>query len=187
MNRRTKRLAGALAGLGLGLGLTLGATGTARADVDPGTGWNEIYSPYLTAQGITLCADDTNGSTALNNPAQLYHCHGYASNGAPQRWTFTPAVTDANHVPVKDNGHGIYVIGNAGAGHCLVDDPKTTGSPLSWVLIPVGDGPDFQLQAFLTDSAPECAAASNFSGNNNTRLVLEPCSSPDIRQLFRLG
>ncbi|HEX5303102.1 MAG TPA: hypothetical protein VFW50_39525 [Streptosporangiaceae bacterium] len=37
------------------------------------------------ASNFSLCFDDTNGSTASGNPVQLYHCHGYASNGASQR------------------------------------------------------------------------------------------------------
>jgi hypothetical protein len=195
MKRRSIRLAGALAATGLALGLTLGATGTARADVTPPANtWSEIYNPYLNAQGFSLCADDANASSAVGNPVQLYHCHGYASNGAPQRWRFQLAFEDANHVPINN---GIYIIGNdASPGHCLDAQRFVAGAPLTlgacfifqyWKLVPIGAGPDFQLQEWASDSAPLCVAASNFTGNNNTRLMAEPCSLPDTRQRFRLG
>lgn len=195
------RLAGALAATGIAIGLTLGATGTARADVTPpASTWAEIYNPYLTAQNNTLCADDANGSTALNTPVQLYHCHGYASNGAPQRWAFVEKL-DSNDLPVLYMGRPEYDVYNLGGGGCLKepDGGGLGGSPVGsqlqlgacnrpFQLIPVGgqNGPDFQLQAAgLLDAY--CAAASNFTDNNNTRLVKEPCQATDTRQLFRLG
>ena len=54
------------------------------ADVVPPAGtWAEIFNPNLHANGITLCADDPNGSTAHFQALQLWRCHGYASNGIP--------------------------------------------------------------------------------------------------------
>jgi hypothetical protein len=195
MKRRTLRLAGALAATGLTLGLTLAATGTARADIPPPTSWAEIYTPYLNAQGITLCADDTNGSTAPHNPAQLYHCHGYDSKGAPQRWGFVPFDPGT----ISEDGHTVYHLYNYGAGECLIENAPGQQLDLNscdllgagWELItaPGTNGPDFQLRQWDSAAAgsPECAAASNYTGNNNTRLVMEPCSATDTRQLFRLG
>jgi hypothetical protein len=202
-SRRIRRLAGALAAAGLALGLTLGATGTARADVTPpASTWSEIYNPYLTAQGNTLCADDANGSKALNTPVQLYHCHGYAANGAPQRWSFVEK-TDAKDVPILWNGHPVYSLYNLGSGSCLeITDPPGSGFPGAplgtqlqlglcgqyYALLPVGgpNGPDFQLQSVRLFGG-YCVAASNFTDSNNTRLVKEDCSPTDTRQLFRLG
>jgi hypothetical protein len=77
------------AAVALAAGLALAGTGTARADVLPPAGtWAEIFNPNIHAHGITLCADDPNGSTAQFQALQLWRCHGYASNGIPQRWTF---------------------------------------------------------------------------------------------------
>ena len=89
MPHHFRKLAGALATLPLAAGLALAGTGTARADVLPPAGtWAEIFNPNIHAHGITLCADDPNGSTAQFQALQLWRCHGYASNGIPQRWTF---------------------------------------------------------------------------------------------------
>jgi hypothetical protein len=204
MKRRAIRLAGTLAATGLALGLTLGATGTARADVTPPTyGWSEIFNPYLTAQHITLCLDDPEGSRAANTLLQLYHCHGYASNGAPQRWTFLPTFDSKTGDPLTGSGHILYKVVNTVTGLCL-GAPNITAGTITrlvdcnsgpgnwWVLIssPASPtGPDFQLQLWNPWIAPslDCAAASNFTDNNGTRLVIEPCSPTDTRQLFRLG
>ena len=85
MKRMTK-LSGALGAIAAAAALSLAGTGTARADVQPPAGtWAEIFNPYIHSQGITLCVDDPNNSTADRQPLQLWRCHGYASNGAPQR------------------------------------------------------------------------------------------------------
>ena len=84
-----RKLAALLAAAGLAAGLVLAGPGTARAtDVPPDGQWAEIYNPYLHAQGNILCFDDPSGSTADGTQAQLYRCHGCASDGTPQRWVF---------------------------------------------------------------------------------------------------
>jgi hypothetical protein len=102
--RHKTRLAGVLAAIALAAGVTLAGTGIARADVLPPSGWSEIYSPNLHAQGLTLCFDDPAGSTASGTQVQLYHCHGYAANGAPQRWVFIQPEDKAGN-PVNAGGH----------------------------------------------------------------------------------
>jgi hypothetical protein len=44
--------------------------------VPPAGTWAEIFNPNLHANGITLCADDPNGSTAQFQALQLCCCHG---------------------------------------------------------------------------------------------------------------
>src|SRR5690242_17367528 len=127
MRRRT-RMAGVLAAMALALGLTLAGAGAARADVIPPSGWSEIYSPYLHASTFSLCFDDTNGSTASGNPVQLYHCHGYASNGAPQRWVFIQPEDNAGNL-IYDQGHPVYEIYNLAAGQCLTAQNLLAGRP----------------------------------------------------------
>jgi hypothetical protein len=198
-----RKLAGALAAIGLAAGLALAGTGTARADVIPPSGsWAEIFSPYLHAQNITLCADDPDGSTSVTK-IRLWRCHGYASNGGPQRWVFTP-VGQYN----KNTGtiFTVYQIRNQTSGLCLgfpetsptgvdlIQEPCGSGAfDTQWALEPVdpsGTSPDFQLETLeprLTYVGHWCMAVSNFTDNNATRLVAEPCEPTDTRQLFNLG
>ena len=201
--RRITKLAGALATIALAAGMTLAGTGIARADViPPSSGWAEIYSPYLNAQGFSLCFDDTNASTSRGNQAQLYHCHGYASNGAAQRWVFIQP-EDNNGNPIYDQGHPVYEVYNMAAGLCLTAQNLLAGLPLTmdtcnratttgqiwWELQGVGSatGPNFQIFPWpVNPSYGNCVAASNLTSNNNTRLVMEPCNG-DTGRVFRLG
>jgi hypothetical protein len=57
-----------------------------------------------------------NGTSSIGTTIQLYHCHGYASNGAPQRWRFIPFTTDAD-------GETAYLIENMGNHLCLSYTP----------------------------------------------------------------
>ena len=118
-----KKLAAALAAAGLAAGLSLAWPGTARAtDIPPVGQWAEIFNPYLHAQGNTLCFDDPNGSTSDGTRAQLYRCHGYASNGAPQRWVFIQA-EDRDGNPITEGGNNVYELG---------PNDVVTGAPGGW-------------------------------------------------------
>src|SRR5690242_16679602 len=108
MHHRFKKLAGTLAAVALAAGLTMTGTGTARADVvPPASTWAEIFAPEINASGITLCADNSGSSAQFQN-LQLWRCHGYASNGTPQRWQFEYA----NLVLAGP----VYRIANVGSG-----------------------------------------------------------------------
>lgn len=201
--RRSRMLAGVLAAIGFAAGLTMAGTGTARADVIPPSGaWAEIFDPYIHPQGFSLCVDNPSGSSDIQK-IQLYHCHGYASNGGPQRWFFTP-VGQYN----KNTGtiFTVYQIRNQSSGLCigfpetfptavdLIQEPCGSGIfDTQWALEPVNpasSSPDFQLETLeprLTYVGHWCMAASNFTGNSPTRLVAEPCEPTDTRQLWNLG
>lgn len=198
--RHKTRLAGALAAIALAAGMTLAGTGVARADVIPPSGWSEIYSPNLHAQGLTLCLDDPASSTASGTPVQLYHCHGYASNGAPQRWRFIQPV-DSKGDPIYYEGQPLYQIYNVAADLCLAATGLTTGAPVVlatcnvatakgliwWKLLNAGKS-TFQL--LVWDPAYDhdiCSVASNASGSNGTGLGMERCDSSNPRGIFSLG
>src|SRR5262249_58973204 len=119
------------AAIGLAAGLTMAGTEAARADVVPPVGqWVEIFNPYLHAQGNTLCFDDPNGSTSSGTQLQLWRCHGYASNGAPQRWVFIQQ-EDNNGNPIYFAGSPVYQLYNLAAGKCLIATYLGNGAPLS--------------------------------------------------------
>src|SRR5581483_3097295 len=129
--RGRRRLAGVLATVALAAGMTLAGTGTARADIIPPVAqWAEIYSPYLNGQGFSVCFDDPSGSTASGTVLQLFHCHGYASNGAPQRWVFIQP-EDSNGNLIYDDGHPIYEIYSSAGGLCLTAPNLAVGTQLT--------------------------------------------------------
>jgi hypothetical protein len=198
--RHKTRLAGVLAAIGLAAGVTLTGTAIARADVLPPSGWSEIYSPYLHAQGLTLCFDDPNGSTSSGTQVQLYHCHGYAANGAPQRWLFIqPENSDGSLL--SDKGHPVYEIYNVAAGECLTAPSLTVGAQvvlgtcnratakgtMLWMLFGTS-GSAFELFPYPPDFLHEtCVSASDSSGSNGTRLVMEFCDGSNPARSFSLG
>src|SRR5690242_14658970 len=102
---RIRRMAAALmAAASLAASVSLTTAGPAYAD-SPDPAWNEIYSPVN-----NLCVDDPGGARTAGTPLQLFHCHGYSSDGAPQRWHFD----DTGRALA---GHGeIYRIMNTGSG-----------------------------------------------------------------------
>ena len=200
--RRSRKLAGVLAAIGLAAGLTMAGTGTARADVIPPSpgDWAEIFDPYINTHGFSLCVDNPGGSSDIQK-IQLYHCHGYASNGGPQRWFFTP-VSQYN----KQTGtiFTVYQIRNQSSNKCIgfpetfptavdVIQESCSGLDVQWALEPVDPSsanPDFQLETLeprFTYVGHWCMSASNFTGNSPTRLVAEPCEPTDTSQLFNLG
>jgi hypothetical protein len=204
VHHRFKKLAGALAAVALAAGLTMAGTGTARADVVPPVGtWAEIFAPEINANGNTMCFDNS-GSSAQFQSLQLWHCHGYASNGLPQRWTFVFALTDFV-------GRSAYRIGGP-LGWCLGLDVRapsyaqwqgsnivqeacsgTVGSQVLWTLQPATQSPDPNNQfEIVSEDAPfgqhpYCVAANTFLDTNGNRLIAEPCDPYNSSQWYALG
>lgn len=198
-----RRMAALLFAGTLAASLGMSTAAAAHASVDPGNSWAEIWNPYSRAQGNTLCVDNPGGSTTYATPLQLFHCHGYASNGTPQRWVFTATGFTAS------NGDPVYQISNAGTGLCIGPggNAPNAGSRLDQVSCNqdtfgatwwemqsrnayAGD-PDFELiwdSAFSSAYPPVCVSAANFSDSNGTPLVLSPCRSfTDPSQIWNLG
>jgi len=109
-----RRLAVLLSAGALAVGISAASAGIAHA-VTPDPNWNELVSSWAHA-GNTMCVDDPSHSTTFNTRLQLFHCHGYASNGAPQRWFFNPTFTE--------DGTAAYVIYLANTLSTGGDDPN---------------------------------------------------------------
>jgi hypothetical protein len=178
-----------LAAVALAGGLTIGVTGTARADViPPPNTWSEIFTPYTNSHPV--CLDDPNGSTALNTPLQVWHCHGYASNGTPQRWYFYFYANEApgNTLYSFQTTAGLCPGVNAGqlAGARVV--LLSCASIQFWNLISLGADsvayPDFELE--LADTG-YCMTLPDWSGGNGEPVVLEPCRAGNTLQHWVLG
>jgi ricin-type beta-trefoil lectin protein len=203
MHHRFKKLAGTLAAAALAAGLTMAGTGTARADVvPPASTWAEIFAPEINSSGITLCADNF-GSNAQFQNLQLWRCHGYASNGTPQRWQFTATG--------RLFGTTEYQIANVGSGLCIGLDPNRVnagtiaGSNLLqescsdsslktlWLLVPATDSPDPNNQFMLVNllgvlgGQRYAMEANTFLDQNGNRLIAEPVSPFNSAQWFALG
>jgi hypothetical protein len=175
------------------LAASTGLAGAAQASgsVDPGTGWNEIYLPFDNGRANTMCVDDPGGSRSAGTLLQFFHCHGYASNGSPQRWQFLlgGAVTGVG---------AYYRIRNTGSGMCIgfgngVEASRTDlvlencDSAPSWLLFqnPGSGAAYFGLVALNTNI---CMAAGGLDDSNGTLLMGITCSAPgDAAQILSLG
>ena len=203
MHHRFKKLAGTIAAVALAAGLTMAGTGTARADVvPPASTWAEIFAPEINSNGITLCADNF-GSNAQFQNLQLWRCHGYASNGTPQRWQFS------YQGQFLGGPRAIYRIANVGSGLCIGLDPNRVnagtiaGSNLvqescisnltEWILVPATLSPDPNNQFMLENlfgsvlHTSYAMEANTFLDQNGNRLIAEPDSDGNSAQWFALG
>jgi hypothetical protein len=205
MHHRFKKLAGALAAIGLA-GLTMAGTSTAHAAVLPPDGtWVEIFAPEIHSNGISLCADDPGGSTAQFQNLQLWRCHGYASDGIPQRWQFWIAGTNSAGPTfrIDNTGGSNWCIGldvrmtattpyAQWAGKNIVQESCAiaTGSQVVWNVLPATQSPDPNNQVMIvsTDTPagqqPYCVAANTFLDQNGNRLIDEPCDPYNSSQWF---
>ena len=189
--KRMGKMAGALAALALAGGLTIAVTGTAKADVVPPGTWAEIFTPYT---NNTACLDDPNGSASAGTPVQMYHCHGYASNGGPQRWTFSAGTQlgpGDTMYQVQSHGLclGLTLQDALFAGQRVKLEPCTLSTiweVLSRNAYP-GD-PDFELLLWESNNYGRlCATLPDWSGGNGEPIYLEPCDPGNYLQHWELG
>lgn len=189
--KRIGTVASTLAALALVCGLTAGAAGPARADVIPPSGtWAEITAPYTATH--SLCLDDPSGSATVGTQLQIFHCHGYASNGLPQRWYFSGPL-------ILGPGDAVYEI-NTKYGLCVGADLNHVQLASArvimdtcWFLGPswnfLNPGPssparDFELE--LADTG-YCMTLPNPVGINGDQIRLEPCDPGNYLQHWNLG
>jgi hypothetical protein len=203
MLKRRPRILALLAVIAATTVTSLTMAGTARADVNPPTvGWAEIFAPEINSSGITLCADNRS-SLAQGNNLILWRCHGYASNGAPQRWVF-------EFEDRRDSAGNLeWKVASIDSGLCIGLDPSRvaagtiSGSNLlqescinpftDWALVPATLSPDPNNQFILQNSfstyagGPWVMEANTFLDQNGNRLIAEPRSDANSAQWFALG
>jgi len=176
-------------GLAAGLGVDVTATAHASGPTPPEQPWNEISLPLSAGQGGTMCVGGPGRASAPGAPLRLTRCHGYASDGAPQRWHFP-----GGRFQKVSSRHSGLCIGFPGGG------APVTGARLvqercdrvpAWQLVPQGrDGTD--PLSVLETSGPGgpalCMAAAGPGGAGATPLVALPCAGfQDAEQLLELG
>jgi hypothetical protein len=153
--------------------------------VVPDPNWNEVFTPLITGSSNTMCMDDPNGSTSSGTLLQLWHCHGYASNGAPQRWQFT------NVGPGWNNGRATFTLRNTNSNLCLTiaSAPGSIGTRViqsdcgpwwenEWQILDSSTGytgSSVQFELYNPGSGT-CLTAANGSDSNGTQLVLGSCT-----------
>ncbi len=191
---RLRKLAALLVGGALAAGLSVGLGGTALASdpTIPAPTWNEITVPFDNQHGNPLCVDVPGGSTSAGVPLQLYHCHGYDSQGGAQRWHFIPSFT-------TDSGDVAYLIQNTRSSLCVTNPVNNVNSGLRlqqgpcnlapfWVIHRQnanGTDPLIQLVIFRTSF---CMSASNFSDTNSTPLLATDCQGfTNLPEILELG
>jgi hypothetical protein len=189
----------------LAAGLSAGLSGTAHASdpTVPSATWNEIYIPFDNAAGNRLCADVPGGSTSVGAQLQLYQCHGYDSDGAPQRFEFDGSFSSSL-------GGWVGSIVNVGSHLCI--DPPTGPAPVSgvrlvqvkclfsstWLIrVQNANGTDPLIELVLMQGISGiptslCMAAGNMSDSNHTPLVATTCqpllpTPADLSQVFELA
>jgi hypothetical protein len=152
------------------------------ADVPPPPGsWAELTPPFFN-QDQPKCLDVPRGSDSPGLVIEVFHCHGYASNGHPQRWLF---IADGN---VFGSNEQLFLIKNIASDLCLTVNGTgisgrevtqtrcTPGSSLQgWYqeLTPLY-GPYFALRSF--HNRANCLATSNGSGADGTTVTASQCT-----------
>jgi hypothetical protein len=188
---RMRCLAALLFAGGLAAGLGAGLTGTAHAadPTRPGRPWNEIFLPFGNGKGNPLCVDVPGGTTAPGAQLQLYHCHGYASNGAPQRWQFPGGRFSGVSNP--DSGLCIGFPGGGAPVNGARLVVESCDQAPAWQLVPQSrdaTDPLFALETSGPGGPALCMTAGNLSDNNRTRLVAAPCQGfGNAAEIFELG
>jgi hypothetical protein len=102
----------------------------------PGGGWAEVH------QG-SFCLDTGGGG----GPLKMSSCHGYASNGGPQRWIFTH-LSDDSYL-ISNQANSLCVTARAGSGPRGLLIQQTCDQPnQAWWIIPSGFSAEvFKLQS----------------------------------------
>jgi hypothetical protein len=175
--------AGGLAG-GLAAALGAGLTATAHASdpmppakvMPPAKAWNEVFLPFDNGKGDIMCVDAPGGRAAAGAGLQLSHCHGYASDGASQRWRFL--------------GGRFHQVSNTTSGLCIgFPGDRSPVTAARVVLQECDEAPGWQLVRQSRDSTDPlfeletsslggpalCLAAAGLSDTSQTPLVAATC------------
>jgi hypothetical protein len=187
--KRMGKIAGMLAAVTLASGAVIGVAGTAYADVvPPSNTWAEVFDPYTSAPA---CLDDPGGSTAVNTPLELWHCHGYDSMGTPQRWYFHRIpYFGPNRYLITTQATlclGVPSTSSPFIGTRVVLDQCTIG-PI-WTILSrnayAGD-PVFRLE--LGENTGLCMTLPDSSGGNAEPIYLAACGyGSSLLQYWMLG
>ncbi|HVQ93612.1 MAG TPA: ricin-type beta-trefoil lectin domain protein [Mycobacteriales bacterium] len=154
----------------------------------PADQWAELFLPFNNP-GNHKCADIPSGTSSHSEHLQVFHCHGYASNGGPQRFRL---------IPVPD---GTYRIQNFANNLCMVPDSipplvhqdvcDPANVAFRWQIIPTPINPDaFRLR---NPAIGGCLGVLNVPVQDHDQLRLRGCDNSTVlttelqRQLWMFG
>jgi hypothetical protein len=180
--RRLPRLARLLSIGATALSLIIALPGVALAATTPpgGSDWAELFNPLAgqAADGFPVCLDVPGASTSTGVQLQMYHCHGYDSNGGPQRWTFVH-ISDGSY-EIFNQASKLCITPLPGFdprfGAAIVQEPCGFYPGQEWRQVDVLLHPDFfQLQNdTYTD---KCLWASGGAHRNNGLVEITACDN----------
>jgi beta-glucosidase len=140
-----------------------GATGTTTfvwtATTTPSTGGSGGAGPIVAGVSAGLCVDDRSGSTANNNPVQIYACNGTTA----QSWT----VGAGNTLQVLGKCLDVNAAGTANGSKVQIYDCNGTGAQV-WQQQTSG--------ALLNPASGRCLDDPAASTANSTQLQIYDCN-----------
>jgi hypothetical protein len=156
--------------LAVGFSAAMGSAAQAVVAPDPGT----YYELFLPGVSSSECLDVPSGSTGVV-AIQMFHCHGYASNGAPQLW-------NVFYVGNDGAGRPMYEIFNKAGKGCIQPRSTAFGSRIfqgicngdpqqEWALVSPFDPNRFML---VNEWTGQCLT-TNGSTANNTAVIQRTC------------
>lgn len=174
------------AALAVGLGIGVADTASA-ATITPPSGYQEIVSTNLTGSGgARECLDETDGSLEPGAVIQDFHCHGFASNGAPQLWDFL--LTRFGDYEILNKNSDMCLTANPGGA--IGQDPTRQepcgppGSGQEWSLLDEGS---LGFQLVNVDSGGTLCLSVRPSGvqGDHAQTTLLVCSTNAKNQLWQ--
>jgi hypothetical protein len=173
----------------LAVGIILGTGGAAQATTPPSGGdWAELYNPLLPLvdNKFHVCLDVPGGSTSVGTFLQMFHCHGYASNGAPQRWQFTHLSDGSYWIWNQSNLLCVTAVGPLSSDHTarIRQFPCGSSDGQAWWFVDFQPDQSFQLQNTSGTFANMCLAAK--ANSNNSAMIAKTCNL-DAFQIWGLG
>lgn len=170
-------MANLISGIALAMGLSMSMTVAAQASVTPDPNvFYELWPPYANPTAHK-CIDVPSASRSEGTDLQIFHCHGYASNGANQLWEFVNLGGGNYWIVNKNSGLclGGFYSSTPGVGHTAQYDCGAVPW-FYWQIVPSAFDPGgFELASpWVTGS---CLSPLNSLGNDQTPLVLYPCDN----------
>jgi hypothetical protein len=189
--RKIRRAIGLVFAAALAVGVTAGLAGTANAAAtpqltQPNLTYNEIFFPFLNGIGLRLCVDVPNGSMSSGQELQLFHCHGTASDGGPQRWHFDNSGLPANQYKIFNTNSAkcIGFEGNAAVpGRHLVQEDCSLAPAWTEIDVP-NENPFIYLEAVGTSLV--MTSASELDNNHNALIAQPIINGPDPAQMISI-
>jgi len=180
MRRIISRIAAVVSACLLMLGIVVAGPGSAQATVTPppDVDWAELYLPMFNPTG---CLDVPSGSKSSGTALQIFHCHGYAANGAPQRWSFSPMFTGGYEIW---NPNTLLCITPTGSGSRVEERFCGAFAGQDWNLVDDPRAPGARFQLVNVTFPNMCLVAG--SASNNATVRMTTCSQAN-NDMWALG